>query len=195
MKTLFLIALASGRRCSELHALSVGRYIVFSQSGATVHFRPGFLAKNERSDFSTTPLFLPYITKSTNRAKRLNCPVRALRWYMDKTVIARGDVEQLFITNTKPYRPAAKATLSGWLVDIINKTNAVIGTGKPKAHSVRSMSTSWAYSKGLSLREIINTVSWRSENTFINVYLKDVVPKTGLERYAKKVLTATAANM
>jgi integrase len=195
MKTLFLIALASGRRCSELHALSVGRFIVFSQNGATLYFRPGFLAKNERMDFSASPLFLPYISKSKDRGKRLNCPVRALKWYIDKTVIARGDVEQLFITNNRPHRPAAKSTLSGWLVDIINRTGALIGTGKPNAHSVRSMSSSWAYSRGLSLRDIVNTVSWRSENTFINVYLKDVGPKTGLEKYAKKVLTATTPNL
>ena len=109
------------------------------------------MAKYESSDFSVRPLFLPCITKSINRARRLNCPVRALKWYIDKTVIARGEVQQLFITNVKPYRPAAKSTLSGWLVDIINSTGAVIGTGKPKAHSVRSMSTTWAFTKGVSI--------------------------------------------
>jgi integrase len=192
LKTIFLLALATGRRCSELHALAVGRFIVFGQNGATLYFRPGFLAKNERSDFSSAPLFLPFITKSNNRAKRLNCPVRALKWYIDKTKIVRGDIEQLFITNMKPYRPAAKSTLAGWLVNVINSTKALLELGKPKAHSVRAMSSSWAFNRGLSVKEIINTVAWKTSNTFIKVYLKDVGPRTGLERYARKVLTTNS---
>jgi integrase len=192
LKTIFLIAVASGRRCSELHALSIGRFIVFGQNGATLYFRPSFLAKNERSDFTSSPLFLPFITKSNNRAKRLNCPVRALKWYIDKTKLMRGDIEQLFITSNKPYRPAAKATLSGWLVNVINSANALIENTRPKAHSVRAMSASWAFNRGLSVKEVINTVSWRTSSTFIKVYLKDVGPKTGLERYARKVLTTNS---
>jgi hypothetical protein len=60
LKTSFLLAIASGRRCSELHALAVGRRIVFSNAGVTLYFRPGFLAKNEHSDFSANPIFIPF---------------------------------------------------------------------------------------------------------------------------------------
>lgn len=188
LKTLFLLAVASGRRCSELHALSIGSHLVFSQAGVTMYFRPGFLAKNERSDFSASPLIIPYIAKSKKRAKRLSCPVRALKWYVNKTQIARGSIQQLFITNVKPYRPAAKSTLAGWLVDVISNSGALEDTGTPRAHSVRAYSTSWAFARGLSIKEIINTVSWRTDTTFVKVYLRDVGPRTSNERFATEVL-------
>ena len=52
MKTLFLLTVASGHRCSGVYTLSVGRHMVFCKAGVTLYFRPGFLARNERSDFS-----------------------------------------------------------------------------------------------------------------------------------------------
>ena len=191
LKTAFLIALASGRRCSEIQALSIGRFMVFSKAGVTLHFRPNFLAKNERSDFSAKPIFLPYIDQSTDRAQRLNCPVRALKWYVDKTQIMRGDIEQLFITSRKPYHAVARATISGWLVDVIKSAKAVLEVGNPKAHSVRAYSTSWAHAKGISVSDIMNTVSWRSENTFTQVYMKDVRLRSVQARYANQVLSSS----
>ena len=149
LKTLFLVAVASGRRCSELHALAIGGRIIFSKAGVTLYFKPGFLAKNERSDFSATPIFVPFITQSKLRAKRLGCPVRALKWYLNRTQTARGNIEQLFITNTKPYGPAAKPTLAGWLVEVISSSGAVQDSGKPRAHSVRAYSASWAFGQGI----------------------------------------------
>ena len=189
LKTIFLIAIASGRRCSELHALAIGRFIVFSHDGATLYFRPGFLAKNERIDFSASPLFLPVISKSKRRDKRINCPVRALRWYLDKTQTVRGDAQQLFVTTQKPYRAAAKSTLAGWIVDAIASSGAVSSSAAaPRAHSVRAYSASWAFAKGLSVREIMNTVSWRSDSTFTKIYLKDLGPRLDHGKYALAVL-------
>ena len=127
VKTAFLIAIASGKRCSELHALATGNHIVFGNQGATLHFRPDFLAKNERSDFSMTPLFIPYLDQSGKKArkKRLSCPVRALRWYLARTEMASNlsKTSQLFITSQKPFKPAAKSTIAGWIVTAIVKTD------------------------------------------------------------------------
>jgi hypothetical protein len=100
--------------------------MVFSNAGVTLTFRSGFLAKNERSDFSAKPMFLPFINKSKDREHRLSCPVRALRWYIDRSRTARGQTQQLVITNTKPYRGAAKTKLAGWLVDVIKRADALV---------------------------------------------------------------------
>ena len=189
LKTLFLIAVASGRRCSELHALAINSFMVFSHDGVTLYFRPGFLAKNERSNFSATPLFLPFITKSKKREKRLNCPVRSLRWYLDRTKTIRGQVQQLFVTSQKPYRAAAKSTLAGWIVDTIVRSGAVSSSSSaPRAHSVRAYSASWAFAKGLSVKEIMNTVSWRTDTTFTKIYLRDLGPRLDHGKYAMAVL-------
>ena len=58
LKMVFFIAMASGRRCSELHTLAIGKNIIFGDLGVTLHFYPGFLAKNERSNFTASPIFL-----------------------------------------------------------------------------------------------------------------------------------------
>jgi hypothetical protein len=195
-KTLFLVALASGRRCSELHALAIGRSAIFSNSGVTLYFRPGFLVKNERSNFSSNPIFLPYINKHKDRELRLSCPVRAIRWYIDRTQNMRGKIQNLFITNIKPYRAAAKPTLAGWLVETIKDSKAVMEEGEPRAHSVRGYSASWAHANGISMNEIINTVSWRTESTFIKVYMKDITKNTAPGRYATSILeTETTRNV
>ncbi len=193
IKTAFLVAMASGRRCSELHALATGQFIVFSNSGVFLHFRPGFLSKNERCDFVASPLFLPYLVPpSSPRKRRLGCPVRAIKWYLDRTQTVRGQIAQLFVTTCKPYRPAAKATIAGWLVEAISKAGAVRGETNPTAHSTRAISSSWAFSHGLSLKEIVNTVSWRTHSTFVSTYLRDLGPCSDQAHYAGTVLRAAS---
>ena len=189
IKTVFLIAMASGRRCSEIHALSIGEFTVFGSTGVTLHVRPNFLSnmsKTERSDFVPTPIFLPFISPpSDERDKRQGCPVRALKLYIDRTRTIRGGINQLFITSCKPYKPAAKATIAGWIVEAISKSGAASVNSKFSAHSTRAISSSWAFTHGISLREIMNTASWRSHSTFVSVYMKDMVPS-----YASTVLQA-----
>lgn len=195
MKTLFLIALASGKRCSELHALAIGKCAIFSNAGVTLYFRPGFLVKNERSNFSAKPIFLPYFNKNKTRNHRLSCPVRALKWYIDRTQNIRGTTEQLFIINVKPFRAASKVTLAGWLVETIKNSKALLGEGKPRAHSVRGFSASWAHANGVSINEILNTVSWRSDSTFTKVYMKDIETRSAPGRYATRILESSATEV
>jgi hypothetical protein len=115
--------------------------------------------------------------------------VRALRWYINRTRTVRGNIQQLFITSVKPYKPAAKSTLAGWLVHVISNSGAIQDSGTPRAHSVRAYATSWAFAKGLPIGDIINTVSWRTESTFIKCYLKDLEPRTQQARFAQCVLS------
>jgi len=191
IKTAFLIALASGRRCSEIHALAISDHIIFSRRGVTLHFRPSFLAKNERSNFSAAPVFLPKLDSSSSN-QRFSCPVRALKWYLNKTQSIRGQINHLFITSAKPYRPAARTTISGWIVDAIVRSKAVQGQGRPNAHSVRAMASTTAFHKGISIPEIVNTVSWKSDHIFITTYLKDKPPQSSSARFASAVLTSSS---
>ena len=141
IKTLFLIAIALGKQCSELHSLGVGKFTVFSKAGVTLYFRPSFLAKNELSDFSALPSFIPYLKQMDNRAQRLSCPVRTLRWYLEKTSNIRGNETRLFISSKKPYKAVARSNLSEWLVDAIHSAKAMENIGKPHGHSVRAYCT------------------------------------------------------
>jgi len=191
-KAAFLIAVASARRCSELHALAIGSHIVFSRRGATLYFRSKFLAKNERSNFRSAPISLPKLDKLSGN-RRLSCPVRALKWYISKTQLVRGDIEQLFITTTKPYRPAARATIARWLVEAIVNNNALQSDGRPNAHSTRAVSTSTAFHRGVSIQDIVNTVSWKTDHVFITTYLKDQPPESASTVFAEAVLGSSSS--
>ena len=191
LKTVFLVALASGCRQSELHALSVSA-TVFSRSGLTTNFRPGFLAKNERNNFSHAPLTLPRIgTVSSVREDRVWCPVRAVDCYLDKTANIRKGNDQLFLTHKDPHKPAAKQTLARWLVSVIVGAKAVTGSDRPSAHSTRAIASSWAFQRGISVSEICNAVSWKSQSTFTSVYMKDV-QSTANTRFARAVLSKSS---
>ena len=185
IKTAFLLAVASGRRGSEIHACAIGGYTVFSQAGVTLYFKKGFLAKNERINFQAKPVFIPKL----ERALRINCPVRALKWYLNKTKISRGDHQQIFISSKKPYGPVTKTTIANWIVNLISDAGALLTDVPASAHSTRHVATSWAFYNGITIAEIVNTVAWKTNSSFINTYLRDITPKTS---FAQTVLGSSS---
>ena len=111
------------------------------------------------------------------------CPVRNLRAYVDRTQQLRLDHTQLFVCYGARQlgHPVSKQRVSHWLVDTI--AQAYAGRGLPKlmpgggatrpsglvAHSTRSMATSWAALKGVSLADICTAASWSTPCTFARV--------------------------
>ena len=192
-KTVMLVALASGKRCSEIHALSLSA-TKFSDTGVSLFFRPDFIAKNESSTFRHSSLFIPKIgMHSSVPEDRVWCPVRALREYLRKTAHLRGDHDNIFLTFVEPHRPAAKVTLARWLVSVLVDSGAVDAGSNPRAHSTRAVGSSWAFHKGLSVASICDSVCWKSQSTFSSVYYRNVDggPKA---QYAKKILSKTKAS-
>ena len=85
--------------------------------------------------------------------------------YLDKTAVLRPDINFLFFSNyAPPHKPVSLRTLARWVSDILQK--AVIHTKTFKIHSLRSASTSNAFSGGLSLREIAKAAGWTNVKTF-----------------------------
>ena len=188
IKTIFLLALSSARRVSELHAISVDSMIWPTQGGVIASFKPGFLAKNETSKFSASPISLASIPMGS--PSHLSCPVRALKWYLKKTELVRSSQDQLFLCTKAPYSPAKKNTLAGWVVEAIQKSLAIKDpSAKPRAHSVRSVSSTIAFSRGVSLEDIMETVCWKSKSTFITKYMSSRVAVSAPRKFADTVLS------
>ena len=188
LKTVFLVAVATARRVSELHALSRTASAVTS-AGATLVLRPDFMAKNESSSFSHANVFIPSIASSSAVAEdRFWCPVRALKYYLDKTDSLREGSDSIFLTHAYPYRPASKQTIARWLTQVIGDAKALLGDVRISAHSVRAMTASWAYHKGLSIKEICDAVSWKSRSTFTTCYFRDVKGHTLRGQLTRSVL-------
>jgi hypothetical protein len=184
-KTALLLALASAKRASDMHALSVHPSCTkFSLSGDKIFLRPnpafmpkcflGFTCKViELSAFHPAPF-------SSTEDQRLNtlCPVRALRAYLDRTSSFRKS-DQLFISWGPPHsgNPISKQRLSHWLVEAISLAYESKGVQPPegiRAHSTRGMAASWALFKGVSLQDICAAASWASPHTFVRYYRLDV---------------------
>ena len=119
-KTVFLLALALGKRRSEIHART---FDSFSRKGdwSEVTFSPStaFIAKNQLASEGplaiqpvVIPTLKPTLDPSLVQDKSL-CPVRALRYYLDKTKDLRKGKKPLFVAIKEGYsKDIAKATIS-----------------------------------------------------------------------------------
>ena len=173
----FLVAIASGHRVSTLQALSIDPgHIRWEPNGVRLVPRADFIAKNQSPTSQSVEIFLPSISSfSSVEEDKVWCPVRALKWYLDRTKSKRSSTS-LFVTSIEPFRAVSKASISRWLVECISMAGpeAVI-SGKVRAHDTRSVSSSWALFNGASLKDIQQAAYWSSPNSFISCYLKDVL--------------------
>ena len=89
LKTAFLLALASGKRRSEIHAWVANKVSNIGQWEKVALFPSDFIAKNQlarEGSQSVSPVTIPALTTIVDRQfkeDRTLCPVRALRYYFD----------------------------------------------------------------------------------------------------------------
>ena len=92
LKTAFLLALASGKRRSEIHAWVANKVSNLGQWEEVALFPSSdFIAKNQlarEGSQSVSPVTIPALTTIVDRQfkeDRTLCPVRVLRYYLDRT--------------------------------------------------------------------------------------------------------------
>ena len=104
-KTVFLLALGSGKRRSEIHAwLHKNIRHQADWSKVSLYPSPSFLSKNQlakEGPDSVAPVVIPALAPSLDRSlkgDRSLCPVRALRYYLDRTADLRQNKELVFVS-------------------------------------------------------------------------------------------------
>ena len=123
LKTAFLLALASGKCCSKIHAWVANKISNLGQWEKVALFPSSdFIAKNQlaREDSqSVSPVTIPALITIVDRQFKEDgtlCPLRALRYYLDRTKDLRGSRSPLFISFKKGLTSdITPATLSSWL--------------------------------------------------------------------------------
>ena len=164
-KCVFLIALASGNRVSELGAMyRTGLDNVNISEKVTIPIMPGFLYKNQR--LGRTPPNIEIVPLSDG--PRALCPVENLASYLSLSGPCRGP---LFL-NSQTKVPLHKSTISKILCEVIEEASP---NCMPRAHEVRKFATSLAWTRGLSPEEITKRAFWRSSSIFIDRYLSSKV--------------------
>ena len=178
LKLAMLLALSSGARSSEICALTTNN-AQFLPNG--VRFLLNKHKKNRKTSVLPGTLFFPYFMANKNL-----CPVSCLEHYLLKTFGHRlyEGSDTLFRAINKPTKGVQPCTVSRWLTQTIALASGW-GTDKLIGHSVRSLSASKAKIRGLSVREIMESVEWKSESTFR--YFYDQSPLN--DKFGQTVLT------
>ena len=176
-KTLFLVALATAKRVSELQALS--SRVAWSGPDASVSYLPEFVAKTESP---SNPIPRYFLVKSIDdfagdlEVERLLCPVRALRIYLERTASLSPRPRHLFVSPSRRLKPLSKNALSYFLRVLISGavSPGVVEGPAPRAHSIRGVSTSLLFNRNWSVKDVLQAATWRSNSVFSSFYLRDV---------------------
>jgi integrase len=179
-KTAFLLALATAKRRSELHAIEFNT-MRWGKKEVHLFLLPEFIAKNQRPGETFPAIVIPAMAHTLRKGDpdRTLCPHRALKWYLEKSKSLRSSQRRLFISFSKSGKEIAAPTLSRWIVKAV--TIAMIQNGQllcikntPRAHEVRAIATSLAIIRSVSMENILRAAFWRNESTFSRFYLRDM---------------------
>ena len=160
LKTLFLTALASGNRASEL-AATIREGIQFDQPSITLPVAPTFLFKNQSLN-NPTPPPIEFPSLPSNRDL---CPASFLPKYIQDT--QNLPHKGFIFIHPKTKAPLKAGRLSYWLARAIETGDPVGGS----VHDLRKVGFSCAFARGQDLTKIIKNISWQSSNVFIRAYL------------------------
>ncbi len=163
MKTLLLLALASIKRVGDLHAFSVDDSCLQfgpADSQIVLRPRPGYVPKVPTTPFRDQVVSLQALPpEEADPALALLCPVRALRHYVDRTQSFRTSDQLLSVTEAgRKGNAVSKQRMAHWIVDAITLAYQAQGVPCPfrlRAHSTRSVASSWALARGASLTDIV----------------------------------------
>ncbi len=160
LKTTLLLALVSVKRVGDLQARNPA-CLEFGLNDSKVILKPrlGYVPKVLSTLFRAQVITLSALSPLTGSQElSLLCSIRALRVYIERSASYRKS-EQRFVGFG--YRakggPVTKQGISRWLVDAIILAYSTLGLQCPivfRAHSTRGITSSWAWSRGVSILEI-----------------------------------------
>jgi integrase len=187
-KTAFLLALATGRRVSELHAIELSRLSwPDNKRFVTCRVSPSFVAKNQIAGDSLVvqpfkiKALSQYLSHGMEEDLKL-CPVRALFEYIRRTKaldLRRGKTLLFVSFRSSLKTEISKVTLSNWIKTTIRITHEeaksnVRDKHRIKAHQVRAIATSAAFYHSHSLHDVLQAGTWANHDTFTSYYLQDL---------------------
>ena len=172
MKAVFLLAITTGGRVSDLSLLGYKQpFLRIEKVAPGLRFAPTGLRKQDRPKHFEHEVFVP-----TYPHNKFLDPVRAVLIYLKATKSLREGSNSLFVTLTEPHNAPSPQTISKWIVNTIKTCYELEGKQLQtvRAHSTRSLSSSWALYSGVAMDRILQAVDWSKDTTFVKFYLKDV---------------------
>ena len=157
-KTVFLLALGSGKRRSEIHAW-LYKNIRHQENWSQVSLYPSssFISKNQlarEGPASVAPVVIPALAPSLDKSlteDKSLCPVRALRYYLDRTKDLRKGKDLVFVYFRKSFqKDIVLATISSWIKQTVVlcyqlSDEEAQNLHQVRAHDVRAFAASKAF--------------------------------------------------
>ena len=173
-KALFLLAMATAKRVSELQALSFS--VSFQGEDLVLYYDLFFRAKTE-SAANALPrsVIVPSLSDfAGDLPERVQCPVRAIKFLRKAARSASYIPSRLFVSPRNPERAMSKNAISFYLRQLISDSGAVSSSRPPRAHDIRGIATSLNYYSNLSPSHLMQVATWKSNRVFASRYLKEV---------------------
>ena len=163
-KTIFLLALGSGKRRSEIYAWlykNIRHQENWSQ--VSLYPSPSFLSKNQlaRDGLSfIAPVAIPALAPSLDRSLKEDkslCPVRALCYYLDRTKDLCKGKDLVFVSFRKSFqKDIVPATISSWIKQTVIlcyqlSDEEAHSLHQARAHDVRAFAASKVFQGRVSL--------------------------------------------
>ena len=188
-KALFLLAMATAKRVSELQALSFS--VSFQGEDLVLYYDPLFRAKTE-SVINPLPrsVIVPSLSDfAGDLPERLHCLVRAVKYLRKAARSASFIPPRLFVSPKNPKRSMSKNAMSFYLRQLIIDSGAVSSARTPRAHDIRGIATSLNYYSNLSLTSLMQVATWKSKRVFASHYLKEVsATQDGIQQFGPLVI-------
>ena len=165
-KAVFLVALASGFRISELAALTRSKSLTrFAPDFSFVMLatNPKFLFKNERLQHRMKPSKVPALR--SEEGTHALCPVAALHSYISAVPAEKSDRLWIWPTSRKS---CSSTQIASVICSVIKEADP---EAAPTAHDVRGYASSVAFARSLDPFLVQEAGQWASCATFINRYL------------------------
>ena len=184
LKTTFLLALATGRRRSELHALTQNvRWVNGESKEVELSIHLDFVGKTHltsKGPGSFRSVSLKALQEADGQDLLL-CPVRTLEAYLDRSKHYRSPGQHKLII---PYRRGSvkdlsKQTLSNYIKESVilayqeqNPDSQAVRSLKIKPHSIRHVATSLSALRAVNMDEVLQAGTWASPNVFLKHYVQ-----------------------
>lgn len=198
LKLSFLLAISSGRRISGLKSLSCkDPFLRTLEDRVMITPDPFYLPKVSSNFHRSQEIVLPSFCTSPKNAEEKRFVLldvkKCLLLYLEKTSGFRSSSQLLVLfSGPKKGSKASKSSIARWIRGDICKAYKVSGRTPPsriRAHSMRSMATSWAERAGASWEEISKAAVWSSSHAFVKHYRVQMLSSQDLS-FGRKVLQA-----
>ena len=166
--------MATAKRVSELQALSFS--VSFQGEDLVLFYDPFFRAKTESvSNPLPRSIIVPSLSDfAGDLPERVQCPVRAIKFLRKAARSASFIPSRLFVSPRNLERAMSKNAMSFYLRQLIVDSGAVSSARPPRAHDIRGIATSLNYYSNLSLSNLMQVATLRSNRVFASCYLKEV---------------------